>query len=333
MNPDYTTKLNIALIAVRNAALLVKKIQQETALNAIDKEDRSPVTIADFASQAIIAHLLTEELGSICLVGEEDSANLKTETSSLALGQITNYVNTLFPGTSAATICEWIDLGNADPGDSFWTVDPIDGTKGFLRGDQYAVALAYVENGNVKIGVLGCPNISDALKPDKNGRGSLIFAIRGEGCWHLPLSAEIDISAALPLHVSARKQFGDISLLRSFESGHTDGDKINDLATRTGITNEPIRMDSQAKYSLLAGGNGEIIIRLLSPKRQDYEEKIWDQAAGAIIVEEAGGRVSDLSGKPLDFTQGRTLKNNRGILATNGIIHDQVINALRDLIA
>jgi 3'(2'), 5'-bisphosphate nucleotidase len=68
---------------------------------------------------------------------------------------------------------------------------------------------------------------------------------------------------------------------------------------------------------------------LLSAKKPDYREKIWDQAAGSLIVEEAGGWVTDLDGKPLDFTAGRTLADNRGILATNGHLHPAALEALR----
>jgi 3'(2'), 5'-bisphosphate nucleotidase len=68
---------------------------------------------------------------------------------------------------------------------------------------------------------------------------------------------------------------------------------------------------------------------LLSPAKPDYREKIWDQAAGSIIVEEAGGKVTDLDGRELDFAQGRTLKKNRGICATNGIFHERALQALR----
>jgi 3'(2'), 5'-bisphosphate nucleotidase len=88
-------------------------------------------------------------------------------------------------------------------------------------------------------------------------------------------------------------------------------------------------MDSQVKYALLAAGEGEIYLRLLSSDRLDYKEKIWDQAAGSIIVEEAGGTVTDLDGRPLDFSRGRSLSGNRGICATNGILHDRVLEALR----
>ena len=72
-------------------------------------------------------------------------------------------------------------------------------------------------------------------------------------------------------------------------------------------------------------------MRLLSPSRPDYHETIWDQAAGSIVITEAGGRVSDLDGRPLDFSHGRTLKRNRGILATNGHLHEAVLSALREL--
>jgi len=94
---------------------------------------------------------------------------------------------------------------------------------------------------------------------------------------------------------------------------------------------EPVRMDSQAKYAVLASGGGEVILRLLSPEKPDYREKIWDQAAGALILEEAGGRITDLDGRSLDFTQGRMLVKNRGVLATNGRLHDTLLDTLTAL--
>jgi 3'(2'), 5'-bisphosphate nucleotidase len=63
----------------------------------------------------------------------------------------------------------------------------------------------------------------------------------------------------------------------------------------------------------------------------DYKEKIWDQGAGSIVVEEAGGRISDLHGRALDFTAGRTLAKNRGILASNGALHEAVLKGLEKI--
>ena len=68
------------------------------------------------------------------------------------------------------------------------------------------------------------------------------------------------------------------------------------------------------------------------PTKKSYEEKIWDHAAGMIIVEEAGGRVTDLFGKPLDFSRGRTLDNNQGIVATNGLVHERMLEAVKSVI-
>ena len=86
-------------------------------------------------------------------------------------------------------------------------------------------------------------------------------------------------------------------------------------------------MDSQCKYGAVARGDASIYLRL--PTRADYEEKIWDHAAGWMVVTEAGGRVTDVRGEPLDFSIGRTLRNNKGVVATNGRIHDSVISAVR----
>ena len=98
-----------------------------------------------------------------------------------------------------------------------------------------------------------------------------------------------------------------------------------------GITTSPVAMDSQAKYAVLAAGEGDVLLRLISPSRPDYREMIWDQAAGSIVVTEAGGRITDLDNRPLDFTHGRTLAKNRGILATNGPLHDAILAGLRDI--
>jgi 3'(2'), 5'-bisphosphate nucleotidase len=87
-------------------------------------------------------------------------------------------------------------------------------------------------------------------------------------------------------------------------------------------------MDSQAKYAAVARGDAALYLRLPSPKTPDYREKIWDHAAGVLLVEEAGGKVTDMFGKPLDFTQNSTLINNQGTVVSNGAIHSTVIEAL-----
>jgi 3'(2'), 5'-bisphosphate nucleotidase len=167
------------------------------------------------------------------------------------------------------------------------------------------------------------------VRPVSGGAGSLLAAGRGQGTWVQSLAEPSGLWSRL--HVSNVSDPAQARLLRSVEKGHTDTGGIADLVLELGIKADPVPMDSQAKYAVLAAGGGEALLRLLSPSRPNYREQIWDQAAGSIIVEEAGGRVSDLDGKALDFSQGRTLDANRGVLATNGHLHDALLAGLKQI--
>ena len=316
-----------AIGIVRQASQMVKRVQAEMVSPAITKGDFSPVTVGDFASQALVGRALEEKFPDQLFVAEESASELRRPEGSHTLEQVTGFVSAQVPGTTPEKVCEWIDHGASEPSGEFWTLDPIDGTKGFLRGDQYAVALALIINGKVQIGVLGCPNIVDGYKPDPAGGGTLAVAVRGEGAWQTELQNKTNTFEAL--RVSDVKVPEQARLMRSVESGHTNIGKMDYLAEELAVEVEPVRMDSQAKYMLLAAGNGELYLRFLSSRQPDYKERIWDQAAGSLIVEEAGGQVSDLHGKPLDFTAGRTLLHNRGVLASNGHLHQQALQALR----
>ncbi len=318
-----------ALQAVQRAALLAAAIQQEMVIQALIKDDRSPVTIADFAAQAVVGNLLEKEFPGELLVGEEAADILRSPEERDTLEKITSFVSREIPNLEPDRVCDLIDRGVDDPGGSYWTLDPIDGTKGFLRGAQYATALAYVEMGKVQLGALGCPNIRTDRVEDIGGEGSLLIARRGAGSWIAPLRGKISEDRFRPLAVSPQTDPAAARLMRSFESGHTNTSQIDAFQQELGGEADPVRMDSQVKYALLAGGEGEIYLRLLSADRPDYREKIWDQAAGSLIVEEAGGKVTDLDGRELDFSQGRTLAKNRGICASNRRLHDRVLKALR----
>jgi 3'-phosphoadenosine 5'-phosphosulfate (PAPS) 3'-phosphatase len=176
--------------------------------------------------------------------------------------------------------------------------------------------------------VLGCPNLVDAEFADPTGSGSLVIAARGQGTWTTPMVVPGDLK---PLHVSSCSDPARARLLRSFESGHTNADQISQFRSAFGIRSSPLLMDSQAKYALLASGKGDLLLRMLSPSKPDYREKIWDQAAGSLVLEEAGGWITDLDGKNLDFKSGRSLTRNRGILASNGTLHASALLALKQI--
>ena len=310
-----------ALDIVRKAGELSQRIQSGMAIQSLTKSDFSPVTVADFAIQAIVGEALEAKFPGSVLVGEESAGQLREEEAVLRV--VTEFVNKVQPGASAEDVCTWIDRGAAAPGDRFWTVDPIDGTKGYQRGGQYAIALALVEDGVVSLGVLGCPNLGGGCQPDM-GVGGVVVARRGQGAWYSVAGAPFT-----QLEVSEEAEPRQARLLRSVESGHTNTGQMEQLVKHLGVEAEPVRMDSQVKYAVLAGGGGELIFRLLSPAQPDYREMIWDQAAGSIVLEEAGGRVTDLAGRALDFSQGRTLAKNRGVLASNGVLHEAGLEALK----
>jgi 3'(2'), 5'-bisphosphate nucleotidase len=323
-----TPELKFAIHAVRQASLLVKQVQAEMVSSALTKDDRSPVTVADFAAQALVGHMLDEAFPDDAMIGEEDSSVLQTPDERDTLARITYFVGQYTSTATPEAVCQWIDRGSSQSADRYWTLDPIDGTKGFLRGDQYAVALALVVDGDVKVGVLGCPNLTDGYKPEIGGPGSLLVAARGEGTWVTVIEGDGEFKQ---VSVSALTDPAEARLLRSFESGHTNVSQIDIFADNLGVEAEPVRMDSQAKYAVLAAGHGELYLRLLSPSRPNYRERIWDQAAGSIVIEEAGGKVTDLHGKQLDFTQGRTLAKNRGICGSNGALHEAALQALKEI--
>ena len=321
-------ELEFACHAVRVAAALSQQIQAELGFLELTKDDQSPVTVADFAGQAVIAHLLEKAFPQDVLVGEESVQALCEEKDQKVLRKVTEYVSRVLEHADSKTVCDWIERGSGKPGKRFWTVDPIDGTKGFLRGDQYAVALALIEGGHVRLGVLGCPHLNARGEAVAAGEGGLFAAVRGQGAWSMALKTGQDWTR---LRVSNLAAPDDLRILRSVEPSHAKIGLTQAFRKNHGIRPDPRPMDSQAKYAVLAAGHAEVFFYLLPSGRPEYRMKIWDVAPGAILVEEAGGRTSDLEGKPLDFGAGASMARNPGLLISNGAAHDFVLDALRTL--
>lgn len=319
------SRKQIAIKAVITAGKLCQHIQTEmVSSDAIQKSDRSPVTVADFGSQALICKAIGDVFPEDVIVAEENAKSLR-ENDAL-LNRVVEYVKSSLNGLrhiSPEMVCEWIDRGSGDISDGFWTLDPIDGTKGFLRRDQYAIALAWIENGVVQLGVLGCPNLPHQLKDQDSESGCLFVAAQGEGTSIYTLTGELIDEVNISDEVSC--------LAESFESTHGDTNTHSIIANKLGLDAPPVRIDSQAKYGVLARGEASLYIRLPNPASPDYRECIWDHAAGMLVVEEAGGIVTDAEGKPLNFLSGRRMTENRGVIATTKILHKQVLSVLTSL--
>jgi 3'(2'), 5'-bisphosphate nucleotidase len=334
MSKAYEREQAEAIRAVRTAARLCRAVRDGIAPEVLDKKDKSPVTVADFGSQAVVCRALQQAFPEDPIVAEEDSAELRLPENSAILYQVVQHVRKVeLPDgafASAEDVCAWIDRGGTGQyRERFWTIDPIDGTKGFLRNEQYAVALALVVEGRIVVAALACPNL--AVQPDQaaSGQGVIFTAVRGQGAFAGALDGDVECAGSRSVRTS---QMADPSLARfceSVESGHSAHGDAAAIAARLGIARLPLRMDSQAKYGVVGRGEAEIYLRM--PTRADYVEKIWDHAAGVLIVEEAGGRATDIAGRPLEFHHGRELSANRGVIATNGLLHERVLDALAAL--
>ena len=165
---DFPDEMRAACEAVRLASRLCVATQDILRANErVQKQDDSPVTVADFAAQAVVGHWLHVHHPDIALVAEETADDLRGPEGAELLAKVTALVNSVLvdaPGASALdpdAVADAIDRGAAEPSREgrFWILDPIDGTKGFINGRQYAIALALMEDGDVTGGVLGCPNM------------------------------------------------------------------------------------------------------------------------------------------------------------------------------
>lgn len=317
----------IGLAAVLAATELCEAVRGELVRGdgptSLSKSDRSPVTVADFGSQALICQRIRAACPTDAIVAEETTAQLRGEQASDQLEAVTRFVSKIVGRATTEQVCAWIDLGGDQPGSRSWLLDPIDGTAGFLRHDQYAIALALVEVGLVQWGFLSCPAL-----PVGEERGAVFVAQRGGGTTIYTRGGR----PVGPARVSTLADAAQARLAESFESAHTNRGLSAELKAALGLAAEPVRLDSQAKYAAVASGQAELYLRAPNARTPDYREWAWDHAAGALVVDEAGGRVTDLYGHPLDWRHGRRLTENVGVLATNGTLHEAVLASLRRLL-
>lgn len=319
-------ELELARKLVKQSCQIAQIVaQRDITPDTVIKKDKSPVTTADYAVQAYILHHLKQAFPQDYFVAEEEVIDTQSDEQKEVLSRIESTLAEAGSPLSLEEIQNSLASGNYAGGGSkrYWTLDPIDGTKGFLRKEQYAIALALIENGKVILGVLGCPN----YQTKSNSVGAIFYATQGSGAYCESLvsgeSWEISCSA-----VDKPENAVFCESVESGHSSHSDADKIRDLLQ---VNTTPVRMDSQCKYASVAEGSSSIYLRL--PTRVGYQEKIWDHAAGVCVIEEAGGKVCDTKGQQLDFSIGRTLSANAGVVATAAGVHLSVVKAVQEVLS
>lgn len=367
----YSKELDVAVRAVQLACFLCQRVQESIISKSGDeilsKDDHSPVTVADWSVQATVSWILSQSFGrkNVSIIAEEDIGNLSKANASDLLESVVKTVNDcLIEAPSFGLEGPKLALGPTDilesisrcnssggPKGRFWVLDPVDGTLGFVRGDQYAVALALIEDGKVVLGVLGCPNypmkkewlsyhhryyriISKLTPPtsDSWNKGFVMYARRQSGeAWMQPLLLGNDKfvgpNSAKPVRVSGVNNPALATFCEPVEKANSSHSFTEGLAQSVGLRKQPLRVYSMVKYAAIARGDAEIFMKFA---RAGYKEKIWDHAAGVVIIEEAGGVVTDARGNPLDFSKGIYLEGlDRGIIACAGSdLHDKIIGAV-----
>ena len=314
-----------ALAAARAAARAIAAVGDPTSLAAgsvVQKGAAGPATVADLASQAAIVLALRAAHGrDVPIVAEESLEEAESLGGHSLLERVAAALGSSGMDVGVAGVRDALSgAAGAGGAGSFWTVDPLDGTKGYLRGGQFAVAIAHVEGGRPALGVLLAPRL--ASRGLAAGEGIMAVAVAGGGAW------QSAVDRWEPARIGAHPwRAGDpVRVAGSVEKAHSSSDSLESRIASLGRV-EPVRIDSQAKYALVARGDADCYVRL-SPS-SDYRECIWDHAAGALVASEAGARVTDASGRMLDFSQGRRFRDAQGIVCASPPLHAAVLDVLR----
>jgi histidinol-phosphatase len=243
-------RLEVAIAAAKAGGEVVMR-HLGRSLVVKRKADASPVTLADRETEQRITNLLRTEFPEHGLLGEE--------------------------------------LGEHGQRETRWIIDPIDGTKSFLRGiPLFATLVALEEMGEVTTGVIYAP-----------ATGDLLYAQKGQGAF----SAQGPLRVSLtPTVQDAMLVFGGLKHLRTSDRW-TLLERLVDQSARQRAYGD------YYGYTFVARGQADAMI--------DVDLKPWDLAAPKIIVEEAGGRFTDFAGRATIY--GGTA------IASNGLIHDALL--------
>ncbi len=236
----------------------------------------------------------------------DDDSEPVTQADRIANELIVTGLQREFPGDGILAE-ESVDTERRLGKSRVWMVDPLDGTNGFIAGNgDFAVQIGLVENGECIVGVVYQPLT-----------GTLYRAVIGEGTWiERP---QLDPERA---RVSENRELAKMRLAAS--RSHRSS-RMNKVVQRFGFREEVQRGSVGIKIGLLVEQQCDVYIHL-SPRT-----KQWDTCAPQLILTEAGGSMTDLFGQPLNYNVPE-VQNRNGLVASNGIAHDRIIEKLAPLL-
>ncbi len=256
MEKEQSKFLGVGLKAVQEAEKVLLKYLNEGDLEERTKADNTPVTRADIEAQKVIIDTIRSSFPDHKFLGEEDA--------------------------------DRIDLSREE---FVWIIDPIDGTKNYIRKSPlFGTLIGLMHNGQMMLGISNSPVF-----------GELMYAEKGAGAY---LNGKPVKVSPFDQVREAMVSFGGLKYFDKFNQVDKLVKLCKDVKGARGIG------DSWS-FHLLAQGKIDIMV--------DAHTFILDIAALSLIVEEAGGKVTDISGNPLDL-------KSTSVIATNGFIHDEVVS-------
>ena len=274
---------------------------------------RAPDPSTELGAAFEVAMACSDEADAIAIasfrrgveVEAKPDASFVTAADMAVERMIRTRIRARFPGHGLVGEEYGEELGDpARAGGRRWIIDPIDGTHSYMRGvPLFATLLAFEAEGRLAVSVVSAPALHRRW-----------FAWRDGGAWSMDTGRDgTDVLSATRLHVSGVANLEDAHLVLSSWLSLRDSDLTPgfvELAER--VWRERAYGDFWG-YVLVAEGAAELML--------ESDLKLWDIAAPRLVVEEAGGRVTDLAG-------GADLPA-KGVLATNGILHDHALRVLR----
>ena len=296
---SFEKELKNAIETVKVATKITSWFSK-VGFKSFQKQDNSPVTLADYASQFFIAFRIAQLFPDDQIIAEETN---EVSLTAIELDTIKSCYDDL-------NIDVEIDLTRKkSKSERQWTVDPIDGTKGFQKNLSYAIGIGLMINSVPRISIIGVPNF--------NKKGTAIFvAEKGNGAKVSYGGEEFS-----PIEVNKQDTLSESLMCHSL---HYDEPWVMKFASENNIS-KFIQMDSMAKFCLIANGGADIYIKPLKMERSFS----WDFLPGTLLVNEAGGKVSDLNGNTLKFLDEKLIISTPGLIASNAAIHQKVLKSLR----
>lgn len=355
----YQRELDVATSAIRVAAKISQNIIKHKKKGVIHKDDLTPVTIADFAIQALLCATVKTHFPHDHVVGEENASQLRSDLLLLehvydqllwvaghGEGPEAEAARKAFPEdcrvpTSREHMCDLIDecgLSSPVTEGRTWIFDPIDGTKTYVQGEQYAINVALLVDGQQAMGAVGCPNMS--MKPavpfkdcHVDETGTIAFAIKGHGAFVQPMDGTSAPVKLIPLAQSL--SLHDIRFVTCTTVDSALAGVNEDVARRInpdGMPDYPAcdLLPWVLRWVSLARGLGNTTTWVY--KGRDRVGKVWDHAGAMLLFEETGGRITDVFGRPINLVTGRKMLDNFGFVAAPAQLHGEVLEVVQSVL-